>query len=173
MAAGVNHVVVLTSDGRVLAFGSGRHHKLAEMDIDMPGDVRVRMLTDEAPNTLGRTGRGRREEVAATMLTAEGVGVKVDSKDPVVDVYCGSYSGFAVTASRRVFAWGLNKNGQLGLGHTDDVPTPKAVPALAAHGVVAIAGGDFHTLALTASGDVLAYGAPPCEKDASRIRGWA
>jgi hypothetical protein len=155
IAAGLNHVVALTRDGHVLAFGSGRRATYTPLDMDAPADVRARSIMEEAPNTLGRLSRRLVADRSGT-LRAEGVGLRRDPRDPFVDVHAGSYTGFARTAGGRVYAWGLNKDGQLGLGHHDAVDHPELVPALTSQRVIAIAGGDFHTLALTADGDVLA-----------------
>ena len=93
------------------------------------------------------------------MLKAEGIlfAGLARSDDRIVDVYAGSYSGFARTASGAVFAWGLNKNGQLATGDRADVPSPVRIAALSGRNIVDIAGGDFHTLALTSDGDVPGY----------------
>jgi alpha-tubulin suppressor-like RCC1 family protein len=37
---------------------------------------------------------------------------------PFVDVACGNSHVVALTASKRVFSWGLNSKGQLGVGDT-------------------------------------------------------
>ena len=60
-------------------------------------------------------------------------------------------------------AWGLNYNGQLGLGTTDGKahPVPALVPCsgdLAGKTVVAVSAGDAYTLALSSDGKVSAWG---------------
>lgn len=68
----------------------------------------------------------------------------------MVDVAAGTYSSFAVTGDGRVEAWGLNNYGQLALpAATSAFHTPTVVPALAEHKVVAVAGGQHHTLVVT------------------------
>jgi alpha-tubulin suppressor-like RCC1 family protein len=54
------------------------------------------------------------------------------------------------------FAWGYNGYGQLGNGNLTDSSTPRQVSSLSA--VTAIAGGDFHSLALRSDGTVWAWG---------------
>lgn len=61
----------------------------------------------------------------------------------------------------RVFAWGGNAHGQLGLGGTDpaEQPTALALPEpFADHTVMSLAAGAFHNLALCSDGTILAWG---------------
>jgi alpha-tubulin suppressor-like RCC1 family protein/uncharacterized protein YkwD len=57
---------------------------------------------------------------------------------------------------RQVWAWGLNNLGQLGDGTTTNQLTP--VQLKNPTGVVAVAGGGYHSLALTGDGTVFAWG---------------
>ncbi|MFN2569486.1 MAG: RCC1 domain-containing protein, partial [Candidatus Dormibacteria bacterium] len=56
----------------------------------------------------------------------------------------------------RVFAYGLNYNGQLGAGST--VSTSQPLEATGTGDVVAVAAGNFHSLAVRADGSVMAWG---------------
>lgn len=67
-----------------------------------------------------------------------------------------SHSLAASADGGAVWAWGSNANGQLGDGTSAARPTPIVVPGLA--GVVALAAGADHSLALTADGTVWAWG---------------
>ena len=42
----------------------------------------------------------------------------------VRDICCGQDYSMATTMSGLLFSWGLNNNGQLGLGHSHDVDKP-------------------------------------------------
>jgi alpha-tubulin suppressor-like RCC1 family protein len=47
----------------------------------------------------------------------------------VQDIFCGRYHSFATIGDKKLlYAWGLNNNGQLGIGFTGDAykPTPVA-----------------------------------------------
>jgi alpha-tubulin suppressor-like RCC1 family protein len=62
-----------------------------------------------------------------------------------------------VLADGSARCWGWNDGGQLGDGTLTSRPTPAPVAGLA--GVVAIAGGGFHSCAITATGSVACWGA--------------
>lgn len=64
----------------------------------------------------------------------------------------------AGTASRTVLAWGRNTTGQLGDGTTTSTSTPAKVHLPAGTKVIQVRAGCAHTLALTARGQVLAWG---------------
>jgi alpha-tubulin suppressor-like RCC1 family protein len=67
-------------------------------------------------------------------------------------------NGFMVVAmpDQTVAVWGANGSGQLGLGDTQPRAVPTAVPGLT--GIVAVAAGGSHTLALTSGGLIYAFG---------------
>ena len=59
-----------------------------------------------------------------------------------------------------VYSFGLNNMGQLGVGSLEpnSTGTPQLVTALEGQGVTEISGGEHHSLALTADGEVFAFG---------------
>jgi alpha-tubulin suppressor-like RCC1 family protein len=69
----------------------------------------------------------------------------------------GRAHSLALAADGRVWAWGDNMHGQLGLGGTADSATPQRVPGLT--DIVAIVAGDNHSLALKRDGSAWAWGA--------------
>lgn len=48
----------------------------------------------------------------------------------IVQVACGENHSAALGLDGRLFTWGRNKYGQLGLGHLDDCPIPNFVRSL-------------------------------------------
>lgn len=77
---------------------------------------------------------------------------------PVLLVACGSYHTMCMTAEGRVFAWGDNSYGQLGIGSKSSKPrgTPTRVDKIA--GVRAIVCGGCHSFIVTQDNVVLASG---------------
>ncbi len=83
--------------------------------------------------------------------------VPVPGLTGVVAVAAGSSHSVALKSDSTVMAWGYNGNGQLGLGTGPyQSLSPTAVPGLT--GVVAVAAGSYHTVALKSDGTVLAWG---------------
>jgi alpha-tubulin suppressor-like RCC1 family protein len=76
---------------------------------------------------------------------------------PVTAVAAGCFHGLALTAGGAVWSWGLDDDGQLGDGGHTGRALPAPVGGLPG-GVTAIAAGCHHSLALTASGEVWAWG---------------
>ena len=73
-------------------------------------------------------------------------------------VATGSRHSLAVDNSGRVWAWGDNSSGQLGLGHTRPATAMSMITALPAR-AVAVAAGTQHSAALLADGSVWVWGA--------------
>jgi len=75
-------------------------------------------------------------------------------------VCAGDAHSVAVDEKGNVFAWGRNKEGQVGVGERSEfVSTPTHVEGLAHERAVAVAAATAHSLCLTRSGRVYAWGA--------------
>ncbi len=75
----------------------------------------------------------------------------------VLAVSAGVAHTCALSSSGHVKCWGRNARGEVGLGHTDEVLKPEAIPSLL-EGVVQISAGASHTCALKGSGAVVCWG---------------
>uniref|UniRef100_A0A452ZR06 E3 ubiquitin-protein ligase HERC1 n=1 Tax=Aegilops tauschii subsp. strangulata TaxID=200361 RepID=A0A452ZR06_AEGTS len=81
--------------------------------------------------------------------------------DVVLDVQqisCGSRHIALTTRQGEVFTWGEELGGRLGHGTDEDISRPELVESLAVSNVEYIACGEFHTCAVTASGDLYNWG---------------
>ena len=123
-----SHVLVIKSDGAVLAWGLNSNGQLGD------GTVGPRLLP----------------------VQVSGLG----SGSGVVAVAAGSGHSLALKSDGTVLAWGNNASGQLGDGTTTSQTTPVQVSGLGSgSGVVAVAaGGNSYSLALKSDGTVLAWG---------------
>jgi regulator of chromosome condensation len=68
--------------------------------------------------------------------------------------FAGGYHTFMVHESGSVYAFGLNNHGQLGVGSTDETDGPEPVEELDGSQIkiVALKGGEHHSLALDSTG---------------------
>ncbi|XP_077224014.1 PH, RCC1 and FYVE domains-containing protein 1-like [Tasmannia lanceolata] len=79
----------------------------------------------------------------------------------VLDVHhvaCGTRHAVLVTKQGEVFSWGEESGGRLGHGIEADVTHPKLVEALSGMNIELVACGEYHTCAVTLSGDFYTWG---------------
>jgi alpha-tubulin suppressor-like RCC1 family protein len=183
LALGAGHTVLVKSDGSVWAWGLNWRGELADgtgKDTRFP--VRARASDGKGPlgglrsvassgahvaalrddgsvlcwgfNRYGQIGIGTTGDKQLLPAPVKGVGGK-GVLDGATAVAAGAYHTLAVCGGS-VRAWGCNMHGQLGDGTTTDRHSPVAVQGL--RGVVAVAGGVKHSLALKADGSVWAWG---------------
>ena len=125
IAGGGNHSLALTTTGQVLGWGF---------------------------NFDGELGNG------TTTSSSTPVPVSLPSGTIATAIAAGNSHSLALTSTGQVLAWGYNGYGQLGNGTTTSSSTPVAISLPSGASVIAIAGGLFHSLALTSTGQVLAWG---------------
>lgn len=95
-------------------------------------------------------------------------GTKIDSHLPkvlestmVLDVQgiaCGSKHAVLVTKQGEIFSWGEELGGRLGHGVKADVSYPKLIETLTGTAIEMVACGEYHTCAVTLSGDLYTWG---------------
>lgn len=133
LAAGSNHILALDIKGNVLAWGCGQQNQL---------------------------GRRIIERKKMSSLVPQGLGLP---RGKIVKIACGSYHSFAIDKDGSVWAWGLNNFGELGIesnaGEDDAVVLkPLKIEGLEGKQVADIDGGEHHSLACSASGDLFTWG---------------
>lgn len=178
ISCGADHTGVVTSDGLALAWGYGGQGQLGKMTTERslrgnrtaaialtPYPIRIRAPKLPATAAAGAGASSSSSSSASSRKRGRGgvaAGPSASSGLSATGVFCVGYSTFVATADGRLFACGLNNYGQLGLGHTDNAPEPLEVTALrgvgGGRGVVAMAGGAAHALALAADGAVFSLG---------------
>jgi alpha-tubulin suppressor-like RCC1 family protein len=130
------HSLVLTKSGEVYAWGC---------------------------NDLGQIGNG-----SYGFDTFQLIPIKLNGFDEekVVMISCGKKHSMALTESGRVFSWGNNSWGQLGLEKTSEVPSNvlinKSIP------IKKISCGQLHSLMLTNDGDIYWFGKNGNDKQITR-----
>ncbi|XP_022862486.1 PH, RCC1 and FYVE domains-containing protein 1-like isoform X1 [Olea europaea var. sylvestris] len=99
-------------------------------------------------------------------------GVKMDSLLPkalesavvldVQNIACGGRHAALVTKQGEIFSWGEESGGRLGHGVDSDVLHPKLIDALSNTNIELVACGEYHTCAVTLSGDLYTWGDGHC-----------
>ena len=117
IAAGSTHVLALTADGNVFGWGS---------------------------NHFGQVGLSQTAQQNNHGFSAKPKLIAFPEK--IIAIAAGMHYSLALTASGKVYAWGWNGFGQLGLGDLKSRNTPTLIPNLS--GVRAIAAGEGHALAI-------------------------
>eukprot|EP01130_Rhizamoeba_saxonica_P000193 TRINITY_DN10187_c0_g1_i1.p1 TRINITY_DN10187_c0_g1~~TRINITY_DN10187_c0_g1_i1.p1 ORF type:complete len:442 (+),score=133.12 TRINITY_DN10187_c0_g1_i1:49-1326(+) len=133
--SGSNHNLALTTDGLVYGWGANSKFQLGlglknNRDRDRP--QRVKVLDD--------------------LIELD------DSGDhPIQEIACGAEHNLILLKNGDLFAFGGNEYGQLGIGGTSDhEKEPQQVEI--GEEVVQVAAGEWHSVALTASGKLYAWG---------------
>lgn len=79
--------------------------------------------------------------------------VKVLGTNVIIQIASGVEHSIALTNDGELYAWGSNREGQLGLGsHTITEIKPKKISTLAAIPIAFIACGGYHTVVISKSG---------------------
>jgi alpha-tubulin suppressor-like RCC1 family protein len=108
--------------------------------------------------TLWAFGANAAGQLGDTTTTQRTSPVQVTSLSSVAAIAAGASHSLALTTGGNVYAWGQNSSGQLGIGATPtSTSTPTQITSLS--GVVAIAAGANHSLAVKSDGTVWAFGA--------------
>ncbi len=135
IAAGYEQSLALTSTGQLYTFGGNRFGQLGR-----------------AANA--GTGTPNPTPVPVALPGASG---------QVVQIAAGYEQSLALTSTGQLYTFGGNRFGQLGRAANSETTTPNPTPTPvglpnAAGPVTAVAAGGFHTLALTSSGLIYAFG---------------
>lgn len=141
VAAGNDHVIVVTTHGNIYTWGVGERGQLGRKVLE-------------------------RHKIHGTSPERIVIGAR---SNKAIYIGAGAYTSFAVDSDSNVWGWGVNNCGQTGTGFVNgstdsEIHIPKKVIGLSmaelgdGSYVTKIVGGDDHTLFLTSSGKVYACG---------------
>ena len=177
VAAGLYHGLALTSTSAVFAWGWNIVGQLGNGSTNgsdvpvkarLPGGTKVTAISAGFAHSVALTstgavlawGKNYNGNLGNGSTTDSDVPVKVNlpTGTKVTAIAAGAEHNLAVTSTGAVLAWGYNAYGQLGNGGTgaSDVPVNVSLPT--GTKVTAVAAGALHSLALTSTGTVLAWG---------------
>jgi alpha-tubulin suppressor-like RCC1 family protein len=178
ISAGADHALALTATGRVLAWGYNNNGQLGDgtmtsvsnrpVHVRLGTGVRATAVTAGGSHSLALTSTGRllswgsndRGQLGngSTSGSHVPIPVKLPEGTKVRGLFAGCQDTLAQTSTGKVLAWGAGDVGQLGNGRAADRHRPVRVRLPKGSKVTAISAGCQHSLALTASGHVLAWG---------------
>jgi len=135
VAAGHEQSLALSSTGQLYSFGGNRYGQLG----------RAANAGSEAPNPV---------PAPVTLPQASG---------PVVQIAAGHDHCLALTSTGQLYSFGSNRYGQLGRAANPETADPNPLPAQVQlpgleGSIVAIAAGGYHSLVLSSSGQIFAFG---------------
>lgn len=171
-ACGAAHCVALHSDGTVWAWGKNKEGQLGDgSQTKQPVPVRIEGLRDVADvaagydhslavktdGTVWAWGKNEMGQLGDGSTANRSSPVQVSGLSGIAAVAAGGAHSLALGEDFRVWAWGNNFDGQAGTG-TDgnQYTTPRPVSGLA--GVIGIAAGENHSLAVQSGGALFAWG---------------
>ncbi|WP_018586381.1 Ig-like domain repeat protein [Salinispora arenicola] len=177
MAAGDRHSLALTSAGTVLAWGDNSAGQLGDgtttdsstpIAVDLPTGTTITTVAAGAYHSLALTSADTLLAWGYNIFGQLGDGSTTDRSTPIAvnlpagttitTVSGGARHTLAVTSADTMLAWGHNNFGQLGDGSTTDRSTPIAVNLPAGTTITTASAGAFHSLAVTSTGTMLAWG---------------
>jgi alpha-tubulin suppressor-like RCC1 family protein len=175
--AGFEFAIALTSAGKVLTWGAGGSGDLGNgrranhdrpVSVRLPRGVKITAVTAGADFAAALTAAGRVLTWGDNFVGELGDGKKASTATPVYArlprgtkikaIAAGTDRVFAITSAGALLAWGGNDQGSLGIGGPGIRRTPVRVHLPRGVTVVSASGGLLHSLALTTTGKVLAWG---------------
>jgi regulator of chromosome condensation len=145
VACGSGFNIARCSNGNIFSWGIGECGELGRdvCPLKKPYDVDGVYSSHITPGPM-------RDAKGAVVRNAKAIG-------------CGAYHSLVVVIDEAVggsklLTCGLNNYGQLGHGDTKNLPRLEEVTALSGKGIVSVKGGFHHSLVLSATGDMFAFG---------------
>ena len=185
VAAGLEHSLALTSTGQLYAFGANQYGQLGKTANNNANPSPTPVTLPGATGTIAKIAAGGNHSLALTstgQLYAFGFdyygqlgnGISGDGNPhptptqvtlpgatgSVTQIDGGDAHSLALTSSGQLYAFGSNGSGQLGnstAGNTHSTPIQVTLPG-ASGTIVKIAAGDLHTLAVTSTNELFAFG---------------
>ncbi|KAG7211831.1 hypothetical protein KM043_011056 [Ampulex compressa] len=177
VACGENYTVIITQDGAVYSCGNNDYGQLGHDN----GRKRLQLIPGLGVFVFKKAACGACHTLAvnewgqlfswgcniegqlglSSNSISEGTPrmVKTLGTSVIVQIACGMKHALALTNNGKIYAWGCNSEGQLGLGlDIKKTLKPVLVSSLADVPIAYIACGGYHSIAITKSGAVFGWG---------------
>ncbi|EMS68908.1 hypothetical protein TRIUR3_24050 [Triticum urartu] len=152
VAAGGRHTLALSDFGQVWGWGYGGEGQLGL-------GSRIRTVSSPHPIPCIESTSYGKDRLSAMKgnKNAEGQ-INKATGNRVTAIACGGRHSVVVTDSGALLAFGWGLYGQCGQGNTDDVLSPTCVSAILGVKMQDVAAGLWHTVSISADGDVYSFG---------------
>jgi len=184
IASGTNHVLLLTEENELWAWGKNENGQLANNTttpfnrpirvnglpsnriIQMAaGDAHSMVLLDNGEiwawgdNSFGQLGIGN---AVSAMIPTQVIQENGTPLSNIISIAAGAFHSLACANDGHIWAFGDNADGQLGIGNTVNLSTPLKVQhpdnGMPLSDIMYIAAGSSHSLAIQNSGEIWAWG---------------
>uniref|UniRef100_M3XSW5 HECT and RLD domain containing E3 ubiquitin protein ligase family member 6 n=1 Tax=Mustela putorius furo TaxID=9669 RepID=M3XSW5_MUSPF len=178
-ASGERHSLLLLSNGELHSYGDNSHGQLGRRDVqrqEQPKRIpaletlRVDLVSCGKEHSLAVCYKGRVFAWGAGSEGQLGIGefneinliprkIKTLTDIKIIQVSCGHHHSLALSEDGRLFTWGSNSHGQLGLGkECPSQASPQRVQFLDGIPLTQVAAGGAHSFALSLSGASFGWG---------------
>lgn len=178
IACGSRFSVMVTTAGRVFAWGKNDEGQLGTDDyrlklrprwLDTLDGVHITAVATRGSHVLALNTQGHCYTWGRNEEGQLGQGNHIGTSSPqviqdfvqtckIVKISCGRHHSVVVNHQGSVFTFGCGDDGQLGRGDTKSLVRPRRVGALDGKQIIDIACGSRHTLAITSTGLLFAWG---------------
>jgi RCC1 and BTB domain-containing protein len=182
IASGDNHFLALTKSGKCFSWGYNDYGKLGfKLDEDFGDYYRPKiiyapiyekvvqiscgcnhsLLLTKSGDLYG-FGHNRYGEIGCgnNKNQWEPIKINIINEEKIISIACGGQHSLALTDTGKVYSWGFNKTGQLGIGNTfyNKENIPMKINLSEDLKIKSISCGIAHSLLLTTDGDIYAFG---------------
>ncbi|KAL0382043.1 UNVERIFIED_CONTAM: Wall-associated receptor kinase-like 20 [Sesamum calycinum] len=152
VAAGGRHTLALSDVGQVWGWGYG-----GEGQLGLGSRIRMVSSPHPVPCIDSSFNKDRSMGLSRGSMGSEGQSFRVPG-NYIKAIACGGRHSAAITDAGALLTFGWGLYGQCGQGSTDDELSPTCVSSLLGIRIEGVAAGLWHTICISADGDVYAFG---------------